>query len=360
MLVRVAVLVAGVLVGGGDAWAFHEKGVANCNGCHLTHGDPGKLVGPSADKGLLIAESPTDVCLVCHARGSGQVFGLDPLVPPPETGPGNFVFLTEDNLNDAPGGRLNPILGDAAGHNVVAPGHGLRADPRHTLAPGGTFPSAKLGCTSCHDPHGNGNFRMLYGTGASIGGVITFNRAAPDAEGPDVGTGPESARHHSAYRSGASDWCGNCHGQYHQAGSGSAFKHPVDRDLGTEIVRRYNEYLGDASPAAGVEAQAYLPAVPFEDRASTTTSTSGPGPASRLMCLSCHRAHATSSPAAGRWDFKVAFLADDGRASGSYPIPNPYGGAKQGPLCSKCHETPTGPSKDPKTGRPADFRPPFR
>ena len=169
---------AGVLARGGDAWAFHEKGVANCNGCHLTHGDPGKLVGPSADKGLLIAESPTDVCLVCHARGSGQVFGVDPLVPPPETGPGNFVFLTEDNLNDATGGRLNPILGDAAGHNVFAPGHGLRADPRHTLAPGGTFPSAELGCTSCHDPHGNANFRMLHGAGASIGG------AAPSAGRP--------------------------------------------------------------------------------------------------------------------------------------------------------------------------------
>ena len=78
------------------------------------------------------------------------------------------------------------------------------------------------------------------------------------------------------------------------------------------------------------------------------------------MCLSCHRAHATSSPAAGRWDFKVALLADDGRASGSYPIPNPYGGAAQGPLCSKCHETPKGPDKDAPTGRPADFRPPFR
>ena len=64
---------------------------------------------------------------------------------------------------------------------------------------------------------------------------------------------------------------------------------PVDRALGAEVARRYNEYQGDANPAAGVEAQAYLPAVPFEDRASTTTSTSGPGPTSRLTCLTCHR-----------------------------------------------------------------------
>jgi hypothetical protein len=92
-------------------------------------------VGPSADGGLLLAESPSDVCLVCHAQRLGSVLGTDPLVPPPETGPGNFVFLTEDNLNDAPGGVTGPIRGDAAGHNLVAPGHALRADPRHASAP---------------------------------------------------------------------------------------------------------------------------------------------------------------------------------------------------------------------------------
>lgn len=354
---RALALAVGALALGGEAAAFHEKGVANCSGCHLTH-DDGRLVGPSADKGLLIAESATDVCLVCHGRRSGQVLGTDALVPPPETGPGNFIFLTEDNLNDASGGALAPIPGDAAGHNVVGPGHGLRADSRHAVAPGGTFPSSRLGCTSCHDPHGNGNFRMLHGVGPVAGGVATFVRPAPDAEGPAVGTGPEGSRRHSAYRSGVSDWCGNCHGPYHQAGSGSAFKHPVDQALGPDVVRRYNEYQGDAHPTAGVESQAYLVAVPFEDRASTTSSTSGPGPSSRIMCLSCHRAHATSSPAAGRWDFKVARLADDGRASGSYPIPNPYGSANQGPLCSKCHATPTGPAKAPPTGLPADFKPP--
>ena len=70
MRVRVLALAAGVVAIGGDAAAFHEQGVANCNGCHVTHGGEngrGVLVGPSADGGLLIAESPSDVCLVCHA-----------------------------------------------------------------------------------------------------------------------------------------------------------------------------------------------------------------------------------------------------------------------------------------------------
>jgi hypothetical protein len=359
MRVSVVVLAVGLIAMGGRAAAFHEKGVANCNGCHVTHGGEsgGALVGPSADRGLLIAESATDVCLVCHARAAGAVLGTDARTPPPETGPGNFVFLTEDNLNDAPGGALKPILGDAAGHNVVAPGHGLRADPRHSVAPGGTFPSAKLGCTACHDPHGNASFRMLRGVGPVWDGVATFTRPAPDAVGTDVGSGPESPTHHTAYRAGMSEWCGNCHGQYHRSGGGSAFVHPVDRTLGDKVTRRYEEYAGDAHPTSGVAARAYLPEVPFEDPASSTNSTSGPTPSSRVMCLSCHRAHGSSAPAAGRWDFKVALLAEDGRASGSYPIPDPYSSPGQGPLCSKCHETPTGPAAAP-TGLPRDFKPP--
>ena len=39
----------------------------------------------------------------------------------------------------------NPIPGDAAGHNLVAPGHGLAADATLTSAPGGTFPASRHG-----------------------------------------------------------------------------------------------------------------------------------------------------------------------------------------------------------------------
>ena len=63
--------------------------------------------------------------------------GADPLVPPQEMGAGNFVFLIEDNINDGVDGLVNPIAGDAAGHNVNAPGSGLSTDPRYPTSPGG-------------------------------------------------------------------------------------------------------------------------------------------------------------------------------------------------------------------------------
>ncbi len=336
---RLAVaLVAGGLTLGGTAAAFHEKGVANCSGCHVAHGgEPGVLAGPSVDGGLLIAESPSDVCLLCHAESLGAVLGSDPLAPPPERGAGNFVFLLEDNINDAAGGASDPILGDASGHNLAAPGHVLGPDPRHARSPGGSFPASRLGCTSCHDPHGSSSFRMLRGAGPVESAMFTFSYPAPLAEGTGVSSSPETDSHHTAYLAGMSNWCANCHGQYHEAGSGSAFEHPVDVSLGTTVSARYHEYRGDGDPTGGLRSTAYLAEVPFEDPGNTTSSTEGPESRSRVMCLSCHRAHGSSSPAAGRWDFGVSLLVDDGRESGSYRIPNPYGDPGQGPLCQKCH-----------------------
>jgi predicted CXXCH cytochrome family protein len=330
----------------GPSFAFHEKGVGNCNGCHLTHdegSEPGVLAGPSADEGLLIAGSPSDVCLMCHAETVGAVLGSDPLSPPPERGGGNFVFLVEDNLNDASGGALDPILGHAAGHNLLAPGHALSEDPRYSLSPGGDFPANRMGCTSCHDPHGNASFRMLLGAGQVVGGVATFTNAAPIAVGIEISSSPESDSHHTAYLGGMSEWCGNCHGRYHTGNDGSDFKHRVDGNLGGDTSSRYNEYNGDVDPEGGLQTTAYLPEVPFEDTGNTTISTAGPGGQSKIMCLSCHRAHATSSPAAGRWDFNVSLLVDDGVISGSYAIPDPYGSPDQGPLCNKCHDRSTDP-----------------
>ena len=339
MIGRILAIAAVLVALGGSAAAFHERGVANCDGCHLSHPAEGgsDTVVPSGEGGLLKAESPTDVCLLCHAETLGSVLGGDPLVPPPERGAGNFVFLLEDNLNDAPAAPRRAIPGDAAGHNLVAPGHALSADPRYSRAPGGSFPSSEMGCTSCHDPHGAAGFRMLHGAGPVMGGVATFSNPAPEADAIDIGSGQESATNHTAYRRGMSDWCANCHGQYHESRSTGGFGHPTDAPLGVAISQRYNEYRGDADPTGGVAATAYLPEVAFEDEGNTTGSTEGPGPASRVMCLSCHRAHATSSPAAGRWDFRVSVLGEDGVESGSYRIPNPYGDPDQGPLCGQCH-----------------------
>jgi len=340
---RIIIIVTGICI---TLWAsvgaFHSKGTANCDGCHTVHNsregfpvDPGS---PFGNEWLLISATPSDVCLSCHANKIGAVFGNDPLAPPPEKGGGNFVFLLATNLNDSANGALNPIPGNAAGHNINAPSRGVSPDATYLTAPGGTFPSQSLGCTSCHDPHGNANFRMLYGSGPIMDNAATFAFPAPQAIGIVLESGSETNINHTTYLSGISAWCANCHTSYRD-GHSTTFSHPTDINLSDEIARQYNIYNGTADSAGGNFATAYLAAVPFEDQSNSISSTAGPTTSSRIMCLTCHRAHATSAPHAGRWDFNVTLLNQDGTVSGSYPIPNPYNSPTQTGLCYKCHIT---------------------
>lgn len=343
------VLVAMALLGV-PAWAFHDGGVAHCNGCHTMHNSQdGAFVDPDNPNGnafLLRDASPTDTCLGCHADRLGAIFPDDPLAPPTEHGAGNFVFLLEDNLNDGNRGGQNPIPGDAAGHNVISPSKGVGADATLMTAPGGTFPASILACSSCHDPHGNGNFRLLYGPGATKGGV-TFTAPPPDAEGLSLFGAGEANDNHTAYKAGVSAWCGNCHGDFHDE-AGGALIHPSGSALGGAIAETYNLYNGTDDPFGGTQATAYLAQVPFEDTSAAIDSTAGPSASSRVMCLSCHRAHASSAPDSGRWDFNVTFLFEDGLESGAYALPDPYDSPNQRSLCNKCHgkDVDDGPAPD--------------
>ncbi len=356
------VLLAAVVVSffAAPAAAFHDGGVAHCNGCHTMHNSQNGAImadGGSPGQGvnvyLLKAATPSDTCLICHAAPGSDtgygVMGTSVLTPKPEKGAGDFIFLTEDNINDGHNGAIEPIPGYAAGHNINAPGHGISTDPVLATAPGGTFPSADLACSSCHDPHGTDSFRILYGANRLVrtnSSTYVFANAAPDAEGVNLFGAAESNSNHTAYKAGMSAWCANCHGDFHN--NVAALIHPSGTPLGNTIAATYNAYNGTTDcvnhpPAAaglpcgtGIQTTAYLAQVPFEDPANTTTSTAGPTSNSRVMCLTCHRAHATSGPDAGRWDFNVTLLDEDGVESGSYALPNPYD-ANQRSLCNKCH-----------------------
>jgi predicted CXXCH cytochrome family protein len=329
--------VAAIALLGAPAMSFHDGGVADCAGCHTMHNsqDGVPVDADGQNPWLLVDDNPSDVCLGCHATGLGAVWGDDMLAPPPEKGGGNFTFLDEDNLNDGHAGGANPIAGDAAGHNVIAQNWGPGADSTLTMSPGGNFPAGSLGCTSCHDPHGTDQFRLLYGSGRLVQDFYTFTEDAPTAEGLSLFFGAESNSSHTAYQGGMSAWCSNCHTDYHDA-SGT-LRHPSGEVMGGSIANTYNIYNGTVDQLGGVQATAYLADVPFEDAAATTSSTAGPSFSSEVSCITCHRAHATSAPDSGRWDFAVAFLHEDGLESGSYAISDPYADLNQRSLCNKCH-----------------------
>lgn len=341
-----------------DAFAFHGGGVAACEGCHTMHGTPEQA--GTAGAYLLLARDPSSICLNCHARtalSAHAVFttGSAPGIPPANYTPGgDFAWVTKSYawLN---GTTQETSPGDRHGHNVVASEYGLFADANLTTSPGGSFPANSLSCTSCHDPHGrwrllgDGSFATtgapIVSSGSYGGAVINTPTAstavgvyrllagrgyvqrsagaAPLAVDPPVALAPpvynqseRAADVRVAYGAGMSEWCANCHGAIHTAPTTSSFLHPsgAQAKLGV-LATWYNGYVKDGE-LSGTQDTSFTSLVPYEegtaDRAvlaplatSDGSARAGPnGVTEAVMCLTCHRAHASGWDGALRWNMR--------------------------------------------------------
>ena len=337
------------------AWAFHDAGVADCAGCHTMHnsqdGDYVDSAHTTGNEYLLNHGNASDTCLRCHAGygqfANGAGYGAG----------GDFYWVTKTWTWSAHGHDYSSP-GDSHGHNVISPVYGIAEDATLGTSPGGDFDSTYLTCTSCHDPHGNTNFRLLYGSNLGPiypGGRYNFSADAPEAVGNSrrtvSGSGQESDVAHTVYKSGMSQWCGNCHADMYSVGN-TNHVHPAGEQLGTGVANVYNAYVSSDDLTGGLQGTAYRGLVPFEDvdadlaTVDSENYTAGPGSQDQVMCLTCHRAHASPFADAGRWDFGETFLADAqpiSEANGAtaddlahkwynYDIPQ-----NQRSLCNKCH-----------------------
>jgi predicted CXXCH cytochrome family protein len=407
-----AVLAAALLVlsVGGTAEAFHSGGVAECGGCHSMH-------SPKAGGSyLLIAGGASSMCLSCHQETA-------------DTGPSSYHIATAEThmptgkppLERTPGGDFGWLKksytmtirgttstegGQTHGHNIVAGDFNYVVDPDNATAPGGTFASTDLGCTSCHDPHSrikrisNGNYVTT--GGETIIGSGSYDTSAMPAAGQAVGnyrllrglndtnsktgitfTGVAIAVAPATYnRTEAStqtrvaygtngintwgNWCATCHPSMHSSGN---YVHPVDQSLGSTVANIYNAYVksGDMS---GVTASSFTSLVPFAENTGDIATLqahaknndsylSGPGSSDKVVCLSCHRAHATGWPEALRWNMEGEFMIYNSLYPGTdttptvpqfargrlgaetqaayYDRPVTKFAAYQRVLCNKCH-----------------------
>ena len=378
------------------AFAFHNGGVGPCEGCHTMHNSSdGAAVGKglpagSANSYLLLQRDPSSTCLNCHQRTgdssptsyhvSTPDSELFAGMPPKQLSPGgDFAWLKKTySWMQGPGLPMATSSGERHGHNIVASDFLFAPDSTYTYAPGGNYPAAGLGCTSCHDPHGKyrrnndgtittsgkpiagsgslassrdpgssdsvGVYRMLGGKGyqpRSLTGNYAFVNDPPDAVAPDQYNRTESSTQtRIAYGVGMSEWCRNCHPNMHTAAApghtnllhaaGNAAK------LGSEMARTYNSYIktGDLSGTADLS---YLSLVPYEEGTrdysvlkahaqSDNTFLAGPdGIAAQVTCLSCHRAHASGWDGMTRWNTKTDYIVFNGLYAQEGEAYQPYG-----------------------------------
>lgn len=234
----------------------------------------------------------------------------------------------------------------------------------------GTLPTEKFACSSCHDPHGR--YRMQVGTGGTNGIVFAGPFAGSPQTLPIASSGsygePPSANNYAVgsyrllagqryapasksgfpfpndppvavaptryndteatnevrvnYASGMSEWCQNCHANIHMTGYSSGWaglRHPAGNSA-TLHAGQYNVYNSYVSSGRMTGTNQYTSLVPFEQGPNVSLATLATqanartaivaGAGSNVMCLSCHRAHASAFDSMVRWDQNATFLTN--------------------------------------------------
>jgi cytochrome c553 len=339
---------------------------------------------------LLAGSDPSSVCLNCHSDTATStsfyhVMSLDGSIQSPG---GDFFWtsVTLEYTTHSPQTRH----GYSMGHSINAQDFpNIQTEADYTVAPGGSYDPADLGCNSCHDPHGTkyyadannklpiagsgsyggtapagatlGNYRLLGDEQYAAGSGVTFQNAPPVAVSPSYSVRNETNTNHASYGYGTAEWCANCHGGLLVSNPGAG-KHPAGTGVYVgNFVDNYNEYVatGDSS---GSFATAYDALVPIERGETDVTlpvmstgSTAGATAAKdTVSCLTCHRAHASAFEYATRWDTSTELLVEshpdgDTTVVGGTIAGNPqqvayYGrdiasvyNEYQRSLCNKCH-----------------------
>jgi len=379
----------------------------------LTAGDPLQnqkflLVGADQSSACLSCHGKGSGTSSYHVSTQSVVSGSNANMFGQQMTPGGDFSWVKINYKTAAG--TGSGYGERHGHNIVATDFGYAADATNTTAPGATvaYAASALNCISCHDPHASARrdstgtivYRTAttfppimesgsYGAQPTAGEAVgvyrflgsvgykplsypagpAFANSAPLAIVPNSYNMEESTHEvRTAYGNGMSEWCANCHDKFLNTtlslGTGG-HPHPAGAAIGASTSAIYNAYIktGDMTGTDG-----YTSLVPVEvgagaayDATLLSYATSTPGnetynastAASVVMCLSCHRAHASGFDSMIRWYNSDAFITEDGAyttsANGNvqngntqaqmayYKRPETGFALWQRVLCNKCH-----------------------
>jgi predicted CXXCH cytochrome family protein len=297
-------------------------GTDRCAGCHRAH---------TAQGTYLLKQEQPGLCFTCHGSGAtgastdvvdGAGYTSDGQTPDATRAPGGTVGALRG------GGFQFALLNSAAPQKEVylTSTGSLRSKNQHiyALTAGGPTTSAhtvngtdvtawgngavsataaygstvQLECTSCHDPHGNGNYRILKGIPDQSGTTTAVN--IPDATGkvyvtndywetgdsntPAVSvtttnatTGVTTTTEYDSFTYNIAAWCTTCHTRY-LAPSGS-----YKTDSGDAVYKyRHRSDALKRLPNDGT----------YADLPTGSTLVKGGGGAN---CITCHVSHGSNA-----------------------------------------------------------------
>jgi len=286
--------------------------------CYACHGDSAPGAATNVQSGIFDS-GPSTASMA--ATSSGQPYQTASTLNKPLNG-GGFSLAAKD---------WNWEVGATAVYNNVTSSHSMERTSVLWGAGNGSDQTTYLICTSCHDPHGSSNYRLLKDTvnGQAVGGynsIDSVGGTAPDAfvYGNETGypttseggwkKGPDGAAQMALYKpnytggtalvkgtldKSMSAWCAACHTGYNHTsddpgtkdygsyestvGAMVRHRHPVDIPLtaGDAIIQtKAMEFVLDKR-------------IPLEAGGGATYRSDYIG------CLTCHLAHGSSQTMTG-------------------------------------------------------------
>ncbi|HET6351450.1 MAG TPA: cytochrome c3 family protein [Coriobacteriia bacterium] len=337
-----------------------------CAGCHRAHSSVSSLEWqnaevPGAGGSALLVGSATRMIDFCYACHDGTSQGADTNVQ--EGIYEGDLYGSQDSTLNGGGFETMGITGAVVTSTHVADGAPWGAYGGGYFGEGdgpgvggrvadGQDPNANLGetapitmdCTTCHDPHGSANYRILKAVvfGNNVGGYVdSGNPDDPTPDGfvasteegwpvggfhlhqeyanykPDYTTGRYAKGYDMAAGNvenkakGMTGWCSGCHTTYndktsmYNAGDGfglqTRHRHPVNSEL--------SNYQGPDADNMIIDSGLPL-AHDLAEGLDTPTTPPASHPSDWVECLTCHRAHGTSAVMTG-WADEYADLPDD-------------------------------------------------
>jgi predicted CXXCH cytochrome family protein len=224
-------------------WHNAQHGV--CSDCHSQHGSD----LPTPNQKMLKGETVLELCLSCHDGTNSRA--PDVIAPVSYVADAAGGFFAERGIPNSPNAHDLGKLPD----------------------PAGTLPQVVLSCITCHDPHGNANYRNLrpdpLNTAVPVEVVVTQEKTAD-------GTNPSEVYVPSNLidKRGISEWCVNCHVDAFST------SHSVNKTMWGSTVSDYSIWSGPIANRVRVDS-------PTDDLI--------PSPDDRITCISCHKAHGSSN-----------------------------------------------------------------